>query len=151
MARVDLYVKNLMWTVGEDYFLDSFFSTIAYQLEPDGWGSRFPALMRELYAGRLPGEGVGDALRELALVRKGFSELPPHARVFEYSDPNRPTPWPVPPGARTLADCFVTASGDDMLDVLEEALKAAHEAGADVEIRPFERAGTHTYLVTGEQ
>jgi hypothetical protein len=35
MARVDLYVKNTMWTVGEDWFLHSFFSTIAHRLEPN--------------------------------------------------------------------------------------------------------------------
>jgi hypothetical protein len=32
MGHVDLYVRNTMWTVGEDYFLHSFFSTIAYQV-----------------------------------------------------------------------------------------------------------------------
>ena len=36
MAQVDLYVRNSMWTGGEDFWLHSFFSTIAYQLEPDG-------------------------------------------------------------------------------------------------------------------
>jgi hypothetical protein len=36
VARVDLYVQNTMWTVGEDDFLHSFFSTVAYQLEKEG-------------------------------------------------------------------------------------------------------------------
>jgi Immunity protein 70 len=53
MARVDLYVNNSMWTVGEDWFLHSFFSTIAYRLEPNGWGSRFPALMMDLYTSEI--------------------------------------------------------------------------------------------------
>jgi hypothetical protein len=96
-------------------------------------------------------QGYRDPARDEALVQKGFNELPPHARVFECSDPNRPTPWPVPPGASMLADCFVTASGDNVLDVLKEALRAGHEARADVEIRPFERAGTYRYFATGEQ
>jgi hypothetical protein len=61
MAQVDLYVGNTMWTGGEDFWLHSFFSTIAYQLEPEGWGSRFPALMNELYAGRRAGDRVPDA------------------------------------------------------------------------------------------
>jgi 2,3-bisphosphoglycerate-dependent phosphoglycerate mutase len=150
MARVDLYVKNSMWTVGEDWFLDSFFSTIAYQLEVEGWGMRFPALMKELYAGRLPAERTGAALEELATIRSELGRLEPQARVFDYDDPNKPTPWAVPPGAKTLAQCFLTASGDNLLDVLEEVLAAARGANADVEIRPFADAETHSYYVTGE-
>lgn len=150
MARVDLYVKNSMWTVGEDWFLDSFFSTIAYQLEVEGWGTRFPALMKELYAGRLPAERTGAALEELATIRSELGRLEPQARVFDYDEPNKPTPWAVPPGAKTLDQCFLTASGDNLLDVLEEVLAAARGANADVEIRPFADAGTHSYYVTGE-
>jgi 2,3-bisphosphoglycerate-dependent phosphoglycerate mutase len=150
MARVDLYVKNSMWTVGEDWFLDSFFSTIAYQLELEGWGTRFPALMKELYAGRLPAERTSAALGELVTIRSELGRLEPQARVFEYGDPNKPTPWAVPPGAKTLAQCFLTASGHNLLDVLEEVLVAARGANADVEIRPFAGAGTYSYYVTGE-
>jgi hypothetical protein len=151
MARVDLYVQNTMWTVGEDWFLHSFFSTIAYRLEPDGWGSRFPALMKELYAGRLPLDRVPEAQRELETVLAELGQRPPEERVFAYEDPERPTPWPVPPGAQSLADCFLTASGDNLLEVIAETLEDALEAGADVEIRPFAKEGTYTYFVTGEQ
>jgi hypothetical protein len=31
MGHVDLYVGNTMLTVGQDYFLHSYFSTVAYQ------------------------------------------------------------------------------------------------------------------------
>ena len=151
MARVDLYVKNSMWTVGDDAFLNSFFSTVAYQLEADGWGSRFPALMKDLYGGRLPAERAGKPLDELPLVRPELQQQPPTARVFEYEDPNKPTPWPVPPGAKTLAGCFLTANGDNLLDVLEEVLDAARDVGADTEIRPFAGAGPYSYYVTGER
>ena len=151
MARVDLYVQNTMWTVGEDWFFHSFFSTIAYRLEPDGWGSRFPALMKELYNGRLPVERVPDAQSELATVTKELAQRPPEERVFAYEDPERPTPWPVPPGAGSLADCFLTANADNLLEVIAEALDDALEAGADVEIRPFAKEGTYTYFVTGKK
>jgi hypothetical protein len=113
VAHVDFYVKNTMWTGGEAFWLHSFFSTIAYKLERDGWGSRFPALMNELS--------------------------------------NRATPWPVPPGASSLADSFLTASGKDMLDLLARALGVAEEAHGDVEIRALEQTGTHIYFVTGER
>lgn len=140
-----------MWTVGDDAFLHSFFSTVAYQVERDGWGSRVPTLTIDLYGGRLPAERLEAALAELALVRPKLEQLPPTARVFAYEDPNKPSPWPVPPGAATLAACFLTANGDNLLDILQEALEAACEAGADVEIRPFAGAGTHSYYVTGDR
>jgi hypothetical protein len=140
-----------MWTVGDDAFLHSFFSTVAYQVETGGWGSRAPALTTDLYGGRLPFERVDAARAELAAVRRALEQLSPTARVFEYEAPNTPTPWPVPPGAATLADCFLTASGDNLLDILEEVLEAAREAGTDVEIRPFAGADTYSYYVTGDR
>ena len=151
MGHVDLYVRNTMLTVGQDDFLHSLFSTIAYQVEREGWGSRFPALMKELYMGRLPKERVPQARDELQQVRQELSKLPPEARVYNYDEPNQPTPWPVPPGATTLADCFLSSNGKNVLDLLERALDVSEEVGADVEIRPFDKAGTYNYFVSGSQ
>ena len=84
-------------------------------------------------------------------MRAELAQRPPEERIFAYEDPERPTPWPVPPGAGSLADCFVTASGDNLLEVIAETLEYALEAEADVEIRPFAKEGTHTYFVTGKE
>jgi 2,3-bisphosphoglycerate-dependent phosphoglycerate mutase len=151
VARVDFYVQNTMWTVGEDDFLHSFFSTVGYQLEKEGWGSRFPALVRELYGGRLAAERVPEARRELETIRRELSELPPDARVYDYDDPNRETPWPVPPGASSLADSFLSAGGKNLLDVITRGLDVSEETGADLEIRPFAPSGEQTTFVTGER
>jgi hypothetical protein len=151
VAHVDFYVKNTMWIGGEDFWLHSFFSTIASRLERDGWGSRFPALMNELYAGRLPLERVPEARAELETILSELRQLPPDARVFAYEEPDRATPWPVPPGASSLADSFLTASGENMLDLLAGVLDGAEEAHGDVEIRPLEQTGVHNYFVTGER
>jgi 2,3-bisphosphoglycerate-dependent phosphoglycerate mutase len=151
MGHVDLYVRNTMLTLGQDYFVHSFFSTIAYQLEPEGWGSRFPAVMKELYIGRLAKERALRARQELEQVHEELGRLSPEARVYAYEDPTQPTPWPVPSGAKTLADCFLSSDGKNVLDLLEEALDVSEEVGADVEIRPLDRAGTYTYFVSGER
>lgn len=39
--------------IGSSDFFHSFFSTIAGNLEPEGWGSRFPTMMNTFYAGKL--------------------------------------------------------------------------------------------------
>jgi 2,3-bisphosphoglycerate-dependent phosphoglycerate mutase len=140
-----------MWEIGEDDFLHSFFSTVAYRVEREGWGSRLPALMRELYMGRLSKEHVPEARKELEEVRARLSELPPSERVYSYDEPNLPTTWGVPPGASSVADCFLTSGNKNLLDVLARALDVSEEAEADVEIRPFSSAGTYTYFVTGER
>ena len=46
---VGVNVANILWPVGTASFLESFFSTIAARLEPDGWGTRFAVVMNELY------------------------------------------------------------------------------------------------------
>jgi 2,3-bisphosphoglycerate-dependent phosphoglycerate mutase len=151
MGHVDLYVGNTMLTVGQDHFLHSFFSTIAYQVEREGWGSRFPALMKELYVGRLPRERVLQAREEVKQIREELGRLAPEARIYAYEKPDMATPWPIPPGAKTLADCFLSSNGKNVLDVLERALDVSDEANAGVEIRPLDEPGTYSYYVTGEK
>ena len=150
MGHVGFYVQNTMWIVGPDFVLHSLFSTIASQIEPAGWGSRFPTLMNELYMGRLPHERVPQARAELRLVSEELGRLRPEARVYAYEDPTLPTPWTVPHGAKTLADCFVSSDGRNVLGLLDEALDTSEQEGGDVEVRPLDEPGTYTYIVTGE-
>jgi hypothetical protein len=48
---VGIQLGRITDEIGSGDFLYAFFSTITGNLEPDGWGSRFPILMRQLYAG----------------------------------------------------------------------------------------------------
>ena len=150
VGHVGFYVQSTMWIVGPDFVLHSLFSTIASQVEPAGWGSRFPALMQELYAGRLPHERVHQARAELRQIREELDRLRPEARVYAYEDPTLLTPWAVPPGATSLADCFVSSHGRSVLGLLDEALEMSAEVGGEVEVRPLDEPGTDTYVVTGE-
>lgn len=56
-----------------------------------------------------------------------------------------------PTRAKSVANCFLSSNGENVLDLLEEALDMSEEAGVDVEIRPFDQGGTYTYFVTGER
>jgi hypothetical protein len=68
-VAVGLGVRSNLWPVGTADFLHAFFSTIGARLEPDGWGTRFPVLMRELYSGELAGEAIAYAGRSGAPLR----------------------------------------------------------------------------------
>ena len=51
--------------IGSPAFLHAFFSTISGNLEPNGWGSRFPAIMNKLYQGSISALEVTAAIEEL--------------------------------------------------------------------------------------
>ena len=45
---VSFRVGCMMYEIGTASFLHSFFSTVAYRLENNRWGSKFPVIMNEL-------------------------------------------------------------------------------------------------------
>jgi hypothetical protein len=47
---------------------EAFFATVSYRLGPRGWGTRFPAVLNDLYGGRLSAKRVSVALRELETI-----------------------------------------------------------------------------------
>ncbi|WP_439450029.1 Imm70 family immunity protein [Stenotrophomonas sp. ATs4] len=122
--------------IGSRNVLYAFFSTIAGNLEPDGWGSRFPILMRQLYAGRLQQSDAAEALAELHRVRCELAELPP-ARViwsFEERIQRPPCGDDIAPDIESLATYFVTAHGRDLIALLAEVFEALQE-GEDTSAR----------------
>ena len=116
---VELRTGSVVWPVGTPGFLHAFFSTIAARLEPDGWGSRFPAVMKTLYGGEIGGEDASRAVAELDQIRAELREHPPADVVWDYEDrgsvrrgaTRSPTPSPTsattssPRTARTSSTC----------------------------------------------
>ena len=122
--------------VGSASFLGSFFSTVFLRLESARWGSRFPAIMRDLYAGTLPSESCDAALRELAVIRRELAELSPDQVVWDHEHPAAKPPWGtnVSPHIRNLAQYFVTSAGQPLLDILEQALQEGTQQGMAVRV-----------------
>jgi hypothetical protein len=60
--------------LGDGAFVTALFCTIAGNLEPSGWGTRFPIVMGPLYEGRVPAERVSLARRELGEISAELSE-----------------------------------------------------------------------------
>ena len=46
---VGFFFDCFYYEVGHVDFLHSFFSTISYHLEPNGWGTKYPKLLNDLY------------------------------------------------------------------------------------------------------
>jgi 2,3-bisphosphoglycerate-dependent phosphoglycerate mutase len=138
-VSVGLWVGERAWPIGTGDFVFAFFSTIRVRLEPGGWGTRFPTLMRELYAGELAAAAAPRALAELERIREELRALPPAAVVWDAEDRSKRPPW----GDRIAAEItdlgsyFVTSEGRDLLEVLAEALDCAAHAGAALRIAPY--------------
>jgi hypothetical protein len=119
-----LLVGTDTWHVGSPDLLHAFFSTISVRLEPFGWGTRFPALMNELYQGDLPVGSVETALSELLLARRELALLPASRVVWDADDPFAASDRAeaLAGGAPDLSRCFFTEDGRDLFEVVASAL-----------------------------
>ncbi|HEN8798627.1 TPA: hypothetical protein U8251_001185 [Pseudomonas putida] len=119
--------------VGSIDFLYCFFSTIAVNLEPSGWGSRFPIIMKNLYSGRLPSTEAEAALLELKTIKSELSRINPEKVVWSYEDRDILPPWgnEISKDITSLSNYFVTSSGRELIPLLEEILVEASEHSDD--------------------
>lgn len=134
---VGLKVGVINWYVGRPEVLHAFFSTASVRLETDGWGSRFPRLLNELYRGELGGgEPAKEALAELQTVRAELSKLPPSDIVWDVYDQSLQPPWgdDIDPSITNLGNYFQTSDDQDLLAKLDEALQEAAETGEPLRV-----------------
>jgi len=126
-VAVGVKVANILWPVGAASFLKSFFSTIAARLEPDGWGTRFPVVMNELYEGELSPESAPKARQELDTIRGQLKAHPPSDVVWDIHDRSKQPPWgdDIADRITDLGNYFVTSDGRDLFEVLGEAVDFA--------------------------
>ena len=117
-----LLVGDASWRVGSPDLLHAFFSSISVRLEPLGWGTRFPALLNDLYQGELDVSTVETALSELMLARRELSAMSPRHVVWDADDPTAAPPWGDAVAAPDLAGCFWTEDGRSLFDVVAAAL-----------------------------
>jgi 2,3-bisphosphoglycerate-dependent phosphoglycerate mutase len=131
-----LRVRSNAWGVDTGDFLFAFFSTVRVRLEPEGWGTRFPAVMNELYAGELSAESAPKAVAELDQIREELRKLPPSQLVWDAEDRSKQPPWGenVREDAEDLASAFTTHDGRNLFDLFDEAVGYAARAGAPVRV-----------------
>lgn len=133
---VSALVDRESFEIGTPSFFKAFFSTVFVRLEAGSWGSRFPVVMRALYAGEVPSSDCARAVSELHEIRKALSTLPPSSVVWDFESPDALPPWGanISPEISSLASYFVTSSGRDLVSVLEEALARARACSSPLRI-----------------
>jgi hypothetical protein len=132
---VSFIVGDRQWEIGSGSFLHAFFSTVSANLEPKGWGSKFPSLTK-LYQGSLPSKEIDLALAELQTVKDELGKFPPSAVVWDIEDRSKRPPWgdKIASTITDLSNYFVTSNGKDLLSVLTDALMEAQKEKKDVSI-----------------
>jgi 2,3-bisphosphoglycerate-dependent phosphoglycerate mutase len=130
---VGIKVGSILDEIGTSSFVHAFFSTVSVHCEPNGWGSRYPHLMNELYQGCLPHAHANEALGELLHAKAQLEKLPPSQMVWDIEDRNAQPPWGsnIAATITNLGNYFVSSTGRDLFGLLEEALAAAAEKKQD--------------------
>ena len=124
---VGLRTGSIVTEVGSSTFLHAFFSTVSKHLEPEGWGTRYPVLIKELYEGTLPPDRASEALLEVKDIRQRLKTFKPSEVVWDIEDPKARPPWgdKISSTITDLSNYFVTSTGRDFLAALEECIQAA--------------------------
>lgn len=124
------------WEVGDAAFLHCFFSTMSAHTEPDGWGTRYPVLMRELYVGTLAPQNAAQCRDDLRQAFAALAVLPPSAVVWDYSDRSLRPPWEAatPAHIRHLGEYFMASDGTNLFTVIDTVLQRSQQTGLPTEI-----------------
>lgn len=127
---VDFY----WYALGTSDYVHAFFSTINYHLEKEGWGAKYPHLMKELYSGRLPFENIPKAIEEAKVVHEKLKLFSPSEVVWDIEDLSKQPPWGdnISSDITDLSNYFVTSDGKDMFEVLFRVLNKALEEKVDL-------------------
>lgn len=133
---VNLHTNHLSQELGSSSFLHSFFSTVAANLEPEGWGTRFPVLMNKLYQGRIPASESRQLMAELDIVESEFSKVSVSKAVWDIEDRTKSPPWgnEIAPHIKFLHQYFVTSNGRNIFEVLRECLDDLAGTGGEMYI-----------------
>lgn len=136
---VGIQVGNIINEVGSSDFLHSFFSTISYHLEPDGWGTKYPELMKEMYNGKLHQKHATKARKDLLEIKEELKNLPSNQVVWDIDNLEAKPPWgnDISDHITDLSNYFVTSTGRDLLDLVLDCLKFLEEKGGYLTIEHY--------------
>lgn len=127
---VGIKVGSITDEIGTSDFFHAFFSTVSYHLE-EKWGSRFPALMNQLYQGELEPGLAEKAVAELRQIKDELVRFETSKVVWDIENLSKQPPWgaDISPDITSLANYFVTSTGRDLISTLIEALDEAAAHG----------------------
>lgn len=142
-SHVGLYIDNIFSEVGSSALLHSFFSTISFHLEPEGWGTRFPELMNELYRGKLEPSAASKTLSDAQSIKAELARLPVDRVVWDIENVHAKPPWGdyVDASVKSLADYHITSTRRVLMDLLIECVEFQALCAKPLEIITLDELG----------
>ncbi|MEP1539944.1 MAG: immunity 70 family protein [Marinobacter sp.] len=133
---VGVTVGSITGEIGAGSFVHSFFSTVSVHCETNGWGSRYPRLMNELYQGHLPSSHAIAAIEELRDAKSVLDKIPPSEVVWDAENRDAQPPWGtnISSDITSLGNYFVSSTGRDVFALLEEVLQVSADRQEDVSL-----------------
>lgn len=133
---VGLLVDCFFYELGHSDFVHSFFSTISYNLEKEGWGTKYPFLMNELYNDKLNWEDVSVVKADLIEIEQELSKLSPDYVIWDIDNLSQRPPWgdKISSKVTNLANYFATNDGKTFFEVIRTAMDIAEEDKCDLKI-----------------
>ncbi|MBO0467043.1 immunity 70 family protein [Enterococcus plantarum] len=134
---IGIKVDFLWFSIGTGDFLHSFFSTICGNLENMKWGSKFPIVMNNLYEGEISVKDIHEAQKELRTIQEEFSKISPDKIIWDIENLEKRPPWGnnISKDIKNLSDYFVTSDGENLFDVLNEAMYEAMQENSALEVK----------------
>lgn len=134
---VGFMVDCFFYDVGRGDFLHSFFSTISHHLEPQGWGTKYPYLLKKLYNDKLLWSEVGQARKETMEIEGKLETMTIDSVIWDVDDLTQKPPWGgnISPKVTNLSNYFATSEGKTFFEVLYIAFQVAEEDKCDMVIR----------------
>lgn len=109
------------FNLGYEDMVQSFFSTIAYNLENQKWGSVYPVLMNEFYKGKLEQNRIDYAIAEIKDIKKKLSQLKVSKMIWNIEDLSIKAP--IDPNLDiTLDNIFINSNGEKITDIILKVL-----------------------------
>jgi hypothetical protein len=133
---VGILVDCFYYELGHSDFVHSFFSTISYYLEKEGWGIKYPLMMNELYNDKLNWNDVSVVKANLVESEQELSKHSPEQVIWDIDDLSQKPPWgdKISPKVTSLANYFATTDGKTFFEVLRTAIDVAEEDKCDLKI-----------------
>ncbi|HCC36079.1 MAG TPA: hypothetical protein DEQ02_10835 [Ruminococcaceae bacterium] len=133
---IGISTEGTFYEIGSASFLHSFFSTVSYYLETDGWGSKYPLLMNNLYQGSLKWEHSEVVLKNILEIRESLKKFSPDKIIWDIENLSMRPPWGdnISPDITDLSNYFITSDGNDLFDVLVSILAESINEKADIHI-----------------
>lgn len=120
-CMLGIKVKYFWYQLGSIHLLNTFHSTVAFNLEKNKMGSRFPALMSMMKNGLVEYENCKSAMQELETIKEEFKLFPIEKIVWDNNE-NEPIGFMINEQATDLSNFFRTNNNEDLISVLKEAL-----------------------------